>query len=332
MTAPLRFLGIALGGWVCVRAAMLAPDWPQAEPPGRAEPQRQAVGKAAPSQFAAGTAAASPASAEAELPAQMAVTASSFAAAPAPKAVAALLLAPALPLPVPRHIVEPAPEAAPLAATLPPLATTSVGRWSVSAWAFARGGEGRQLGAAGMLGGSQLGIRGGYRLNGNAARPLSVQLRAYSPAGDISAAEAAVGIEWQPARLPVRLLGERRQALGKPGRSAFAVMAHGGVSGVQAGPLSIEAYGQSGVVGLKSRDLFAEGALAAGISRGAVTIGGGVWGGAQPGVARLDLGPRLSIRLPGAARNLRVTADWRVRVAGDAAPGSGPALTIGGDF
>jgi hypothetical protein len=44
------------------------------------------------------------------------------------------------------------------------------------------------------------------------------------------------------------------------------------------------------------------------------------------------VGPRLSIRLPGAARNLRVTADWRVRVAGDAAPGSGPALTIGGDF
>ena len=48
MMAPLRFLGVAIGGWVCVRAAMLAPDWPQAEPPGRAEPQRQAVGKAWP--------------------------------------------------------------------------------------------------------------------------------------------------------------------------------------------------------------------------------------------------------------------------------------------
>jgi len=332
MTAPLRFLGVALGGWVCLRAAMLAPDWPRSEPAGRAEPRRQAAALAAPPELAIGMAAAFRPAAQAERPAPLTVAASSFAAAPAPKALGALLVSPALPLQSPRQIAEPAPEVASLPATLPPLAAAAAGPWSVSAWAFARGGEGRQLGAAGMLGGSQLGLRAGYRLNGDAARPLSVQLRAFSPAGDIGAAEAAVGLEWQPARLPVRLVAERRQALGERGRSGFAVMAHGGISGVKAGPLSIDAYGQAGVVGLKSRDLFAEAGISAGISRRALTIGGGVWGGAQPGVARLDLGPRLSIRLPGSARKLRVTADWRLRIAGDAAPGSGPALTLGGDF
>jgi hypothetical protein len=30
--------------------------------------------------------------------------------------------------------------------------------------------------------------------------------------------------------------------------------------------------------------------------------------------------------------NVRVHADWRQRLAGNAAPGSGPALTLAGDF
>ena len=57
---------------------------------------------------------------------------------------------------------------------------------------------------------------------------------------------------------------------------------------------------------------------------GPVEIGGGAWGAAQPGAARLDAGPQSSYRLPVRRANLRLAADWRFRVAGDAAPGSGP--------
>jgi hypothetical protein len=59
------------------------------------------------------------------------------------------------------------------------------------------------------------------------------------------------------------------------------------------------------------------------------SVGLGVWGGAQPGLYRLDAGPRVTMRVRG---NLRVHADWRQRLVGNARPGSGPALTLAGDF
>ena len=83
---------------------------------------------------------------------------------------------------------------------------------------------------------------------------------------------------------------------------------------------------------MRARDLFADGAARGGVPLGPVEIGGGVWGAAQPGAARLDAGPQMSLPLPAAGANLRLSADWRFRLAGDAAPGSGPALTLGADF
>ena len=57
----------------------------------------------------------------------------------------------------------------------------------------------------------------------------------------------------------------------------------------------------------------------------------GDWG-AQEDAERLDIGPSagLSFRI-GAARG-RVSADYRFRVAGDAEPSSGPALTLTAGF
>jgi hypothetical protein len=57
-----------------------------------------------------------------------------------------------------------------------------------------------------------------------------------------------------------------------------------------------------------------------------------MWGGAQRGAARLDVGPAASLSLPIADRNLRLSFEYRRRVAGRAAPGSGPVLAIGSDF
>ena len=59
------------------------------------------------------------------------------------------------------------------------------------------------------------------------------------------------------------------------------------------------------------------------------SAGFGIWGGAQPGLARLDVGPRVTMRV---RNNIKVHFDWRQKVAGNARPGSGPALTLAGDF
>jgi hypothetical protein len=93
---------------------------------------------------------------------------------------------------------------------------------------------------------------------------------------------------------------------------------------------TLDSYLQGGVVGVKSRDLFVDGALA--ITRPVYrnfSFGFGIWGGAQPGLARLDAGPRLTVQV---RRNVKVHADWRQKLAGNARPGSGPALTLSGDF
>jgi len=96
--------------------------------------------------------------------------------------------------------------------------------------------------------------------------------------------------------------------------------------------LRLDAYAQAGVVGASRRDLFADGGatLVRPLGSG-LAIGAGAWAGAQPGAARLDIGPRITAALPGATP-ARVSLDWRFRVAGGAAPSSGPSLTISTGF
>jgi hypothetical protein len=140
-------------------------------------------------------------------------------------------------------------------------------------------------------------------------------------------------VEWQPARsIPLRLLAERRQSLEEGGRDAFAATLHGGVGDL---PLPagfrLDAYGQAGAVRARSRDLFAEASVRAARPVGAgLSLGAGAWAAAQPGAARVDIGPSLSLRLP--KLHARLSADWRFRAAGQARPGSGPALTLWTDF
>ena len=206
----------------------------------------------------------------------------------------------------------------------------SAGRWSASAWVFGRGQGTATLAPGGTLGGSQAGGRITYRLNRNPARPLALSLRGYAPLDALGGAEVAAGLDLKPlARVPLNLLVERRLALGGDGRSAFSVTGYGGISDVRAGPLRIDAYGQGGVVGARSRDLFADGSARLSLPLGGLKIGAGAWGALQPGVSRVDVGPQASIGLPG---NLTVSADWRQRVSGNAAPASGPTLTLSTDF
>jgi hypothetical protein len=221
----------------------------------------------------------------------------------------------------------------PLAAR-PDHASTSARRWSLSAWSFVRSGDSRALAAGGLLGGSQAGARFVYRLDRDSARPLAVSFRLSAPLRNARAAEAALGLDWQPdRRLAVHFLAERRQALGRDGRSAFSVTVHGGVSDAPLGRFRIESYAQAGLVGTRSRDPFGDGSLRISLPVDEkVRLGAGAWAAAQPGLARFDLGPQATLRLPVAGRALTLAADWRLRVAGNARPGSGATLTMSTDY
>ena len=92
----------------------------------------------------------------------------------------------------------------------------------------------------------------------------------------------------------------------------------------------LNTYLQGGVVGARSRDKFIDGALT--LTRPVYkqfSAGFGVWGGAQPGLYRVDAGPRVTMRV---RNNIRVHFDWRQRLAGNAQPGAGPGVTLAGDF
>ncbi|GGJ51552.1 hypothetical protein CDQ92_16620 [Sphingopyxis bauzanensis] len=55
-------------------------------------------------------------------------------------------------------------------------------------------------------------------------------------------------------------------------------------------------------------------------------------GAVQPGAARVNVGPRLSLRLPDVSEGSRIVLDRRQRIAGDARPASGLAQTLASDF
>ena len=208
--------------------------------------------------------------------------------------------------------------------------TRKFDRLQLSAWALLRGSWGPgALATGGTLGGSQVGSRLTYHFSPS----LAASLRSSSSVGGVRYAEVAAGVRWKPlAAVPVALNFERRQALNRwGGRNAFALFAEGGLYQTPImGMANLDLYAQGGVVGLKSRDLFFDGGAT--FTRRLWknwSAGMGVWGGVQPGLYRLDAGPRLTMDV---GRGIRLHADYRQRLAGEARPSSGPALTIAGDF
>ena len=333
---PLRFLVVVVGGWTLARGAVLM--WP--EPglqPARAERVAGTAGSFASSapeptpapapQLRSRTRPAPLATGKAKWPMRAAPVLYAASLPRAAPAITAVPLSGAVPGQPGFNAVEGEAAAAPW--PVPRTDAPSPPRWSFSAWAFVREGGGPSLAPGGMLGGSQAGARLRYRIS----PAVSLTARLSTPRRT-AGAEAAVGIDWRPSpRLPLRLIAERRQKLGRAGRSVFALTAYGGVSDAPLGRFRLDAYGQAGVVGADRRDLFADGAGRLSLPLGdGVKIGAGAWGAAQPGAARLDLGPSASLSLPAGAANVSLSLDWRLRVAGDARPGSGPALTLTTDF
>ena len=69
------------------------------------------------------------------------------------------------------------------------------------------------------------------------------------------------------------------------------------------------------------------------VGRAQARIGAGAWGGIQKGASRLDAGPGATVSMPLSPKVFgRLAVDWRFRVAGNAEPDSGPALTVAAGF
>lgn len=222
------------------------------------------------------------------------------------------------------------------------LAMRQLAGWSLSAWALVREkGSAPSLPyapVAGELAGSQGGVRLAYgfgkegRLRAYGRAAMALERRQQS--------EAAVGLTYSPvAAVPLDIAMEQRVKLGREGRSAMAAMVVGGVSGKElAHNFRLDAYGQAGMVGLRSRDAFADGAVVVDRAwnldqeRQSLRIGAVITGAVQPGLSRVDVGPRVTLPLPGVGKGARVAVDWRQRIAGNAQPDRGLALTLGVDF
>jgi hypothetical protein len=209
-----------------------------------------------------------------------------------------------------------------------------IDRLQLTTWALLRSQSAGVAGTPSLASGGTLGAsQAGARLSYNFTRQIAATLRSTSEVGR-RGGELAAGVRIQPVRgIPLWIDAERRQRIGRygGGRSAFALLFEGGVYD-RPMPLHflLDTYLQGGVVGFHSRDGFIDGGLT--LTRPVYknfSAGLGVWGGAQPGVYRVDAGPRVTMRV---RNNVRVHFDWRQRLAGNAAPGSGPAVTLAGDF
>ena len=228
---------------------------------------------------------------------------------------------------LPTHAVAPVSQSRPATFARP-----KPDRLQLTAWSLLRGRQGvtvapQSLAPGGTLGGSQAGARLTY----NFSREIAASLRMTSPVGG-SGGEMAAGVKFTPfASIPVSLTAERRKAIGRfGGRDGFALFLEGGVYQQHLWGMQLDGYAQAGVVGVRGRAYFADGGFTLTRPLYRNFSGGlGLWGGTQPGLYRIDAGPRVTMRV---RNNMRVHLDWRQRVAGNALPRSGPAVTLAGDF
>ncbi|MBH5323391.1 hypothetical protein [Aurantiacibacter sediminis] len=214
-------------------------------------------------------------------------------------------------------------------------------RWSLDAWALWRDDTTTPiLSGRPSYGRGQAGAVIRYHLAPSSGHNPQLHLRGVHALEGQREREAAFGASARPIpAIPVRLAAEARVSETDRGTelrgAAYAVSEFPPVN-LPAG-LTGEAYIQGGYVTGDFATGFVDGQ--ARITRRVVgtedfrlEAGAGAWGGVQEGSGRLDIGPSASVSFRlGDARG-RVSADYRLRVAGEAEPSSGPALTLSAGF
>lgn len=222
--------------------------------------------------------------------------------------------------------------------------------WSGDAWLLLRSGgstfnaPGAGLPGAviptGFYGGSQAGLVLRYFLAPSSAINPALYLRGSSGLEYPRGEELAAGLSLRPVPgLPVRLMAEGRVTRTVSGtivRPAAALVSELPPARLPLGTRA-EAYVQAGYVGGRDSTAFVDGQARMErpllhASNFELRAGGGAWGGAQRGASRLDVGPTATVAFRIGPTSSRLSADYRVRIAGDAAPGSGPVVTLSAGF
>ncbi len=232
----------------------------------------------------------------------------------------------------------------------------STDRWMLDAYGFYRQGSGAlsvTQGRRPIYGASQLAANLQWRARPSSSHDPRIYARAYHALVTGGESEIAVGGSALPiGHVPVRLYGElratRRPGLSEAGISSRTDLRPTAFAATEIPPqglplgFSLEAYGAGGYVGGKDSTYFADGQLLAtrelgrignpGSSSGVVSLGAGVWGGAQEGAQRVDIGPTVRFDLNIGDVPARVSVDYREQIAGDAEPDSGVAATVSTRF
>jgi hypothetical protein len=221
-------------------------------------------------------------------------------------------------------------------------ARESANRWSGDAWLLWRGDSaGPVVSGSPSYGRSQAGAVLRYRLAPSSGHRPAAYIRASRALSGARETEAAAGLAARPlAGLPLSIAAEMRAFDGPQGRevrpAAFAV------TELPTAKLPFglrgEAYAQGGYVGGDYATAFVDGqaridARVLRLGNGAeLRAGAAAWGGAQKRAARVDLGPSAALTFRIGETRSRLAVDYRLRVAGDAEPDSGPALTFSAGF
>ena len=228
-------------------------------------------------------------------------------------------------------------------------------RWMLDVFGFYRQGSSAlsiPQGRSPIYGASQLSANLQWRAKPSSSHDPRIFLRAYQAQVEGGESEIAAGVSGRPfGKLPVRLFGELRATqspavseLGVGVQTKFRPAAYA-VSELPPIKLpmgfALETYGAAGYVAgspstyfldgqaIATRELLRIGKPGAG---GAVSVGGGIWGGAQRDAKRLDVGPTLRFDVDIGKLPARVSVDYREQVAGDAEPDSGVAATVSTRF
>lgn len=191
----------------------------------------------------------------------------------------------------------------------------------------------------GQYGGSQIGAILSYPILTKPAPELAVYGRLTAALAPLAQEEFAFGLRIHPIHnLPFSIHAEQRLDADSGGDRGTAFYVAGGT-----GPdhiveqIALETYAQAGYVLGVNETYFFDGSatlqrLIAESDRKKLSMGAGVWAGGQRNVTRLDVGPRAAFRIPLGPKSARIVVDWRVRVAGDARPGTGLAITVSTGF
>jgi hypothetical protein len=214
-------------------------------------------------------------------------------------------------------------------------------RWSGDAWLLLRQDTTRPVTSGrGSYGQSQAGAVLRYRLAPDSGHRPAAYVRASAALGSVREAEVALGLTARPVpAIPLALAAEVRGTHAAEDTEARpAAFAY-----TEFPPLKLplgargDAYLQGGYVGGRFATPFVDGQVridreVARLGPAELRAGAGLWGGAQKGAKRLDVGPGATVALELGGTPVRMSADWRFRVAGEAHPHSGPALTVSTGF